>query len=210
MKPAANAANPANPANPASPASPANGANPAAELTEEPRPAREALTPRHIVELGAGFVTNTLRYMRVPEPLVRDAAQDVFVVALHRLEDFEGRSSLRTWLYGICLRVALRYRRVATRDRREAVMAEPPEVSVAPEQEAEVGRAEWRQRLDAVLSDLDETHRMVFVLYEIERLSMKEVAEAIGCPLQTAYYRHQAARRRVLDAFEHHRAMEDA
>lgn len=182
----------------------------AAGSPSETRPAREALTPRHIVELGAGFVTNTLRYLRIPEPMIRDAAQDVFVVALHRLDDFEGRSSLRTWLYGICLRVAMRYRRVATRDRRETAMAEPPEVSVAPEQETQVGRAEWRRTLDAVLAELDETHRMIFVLYEIERLSMKEIAEAVGCPLQTAYYRHQAARKRVLEAFQHHRALEDA
>ncbi len=173
-------------------------------------PQRPELTAREVVEQGAGFVTHTLRYLRVPEPVLHDAAQDVFVVALHRLEDFEGRSSIRTWLYGICLRVALRYRRGAARGRREALMEEPPEVPVAAEQEAEVGRLESRQAIEGALAGLDYAQRMVFVLYEIERLSMKEVAEAVGCPLQTAYYRHQAARKRVLEAFGQQKAKEDA
>ena len=38
----------------------------------------------------------------------------------------------------------------------------------------------------------------MFVLFELEELSMKEVAEACGCPLQTAYSRLHAARRRLL------------
>lgn len=170
-----------------------------------------SITPRALVEQGAGFVTHTLRHLRVPEPMVHDAAQDVFVVALRRIGDFEGRSSIRTWLFGICLRVALRYRRVAARERRETVVEELPEVAVGPDQEAEFRRAEGRRALDAILGQLDEAQRIVFILYEIERLSMKEVAEAVGCPLQTAYYRHQSARKRVLEAFaQRHSPQEDA
>ncbi len=175
------------------------------ETAMRPRP-----TARDIVEAGVGFVTHTLRHLRVPDNLVHDATQDVFVVALHRLGEFEGRSSLRTWLFGICLRVAQRYRRGTARDRREALTDDPPDVPVEAEQEAHVGRSEYRRALDAILEELEESQRMVFVLYEIERLSMKEVAEALGCPLQTAYYRHQAARKRVLEAFERHHPKEDA
>jgi RNA polymerase sigma-70 factor (ECF subfamily) len=60
-----------------------------------------------------------------------------------------------------------------------------------------------------VLASLDEPQRAVFVLYEIEQLTMKQVAEALGCPLQTAYSRHQAARAQVLAAFARLRAGEE-
>lgn len=176
---------------------------------KEPPAVRPQFTPREVVEAGAGFVVNSLRCLYVPEPQIHDAAQDVFVVALNRLGEFEGRSSLRTWLYGICMRVALKYRRGAMRGRREALVEELPEISVAAPQESELELADWQRQLDQALAELDEAQRMAFVLYEVERLSMKEVAEALNCPLQTAYYRHQAARARVLKAFERHEALED-
>ena len=47
------------------------------------------------------------------------------------------------------------------------------------------------------LDTLDDDKRATFVLYEIEELSMAEVAEALGCPLQTAYSRLHAARKIV-------------
>ena len=55
-------------------------------------------------------------------------------------------------------------------------------------------------RLDGILTGLDEDKRAVFVLYEIEQLAMAEVAEAVGCPLQTAYSRLHAARAEVTAA----------
>jgi RNA polymerase sigma-70 factor (ECF subfamily) len=61
-------------------------------------------------------------------------------------------------------------------------------------------RAETRAQLHALLATLDDDKRTVLVLYELEGLTMKEVAEAIGCPLQTAYSRLHAARERVLAA----------
>ena len=55
--------------------------------------------------------------------------------------------------------------------------------------------------LHAALDRLDEDKRAVFVLFEIEQLSMREVADAVGCPVQTAYARLYAARALVTQAF---------
>jgi RNA polymerase sigma-70 factor (ECF subfamily) len=55
--------------------------------------------------------------------------------------------------------------------------------------------------LRRLLDTLDDDKRQVFVLYELEELSMKEVAEACGCPLQTAYSRLHAARRLLLEKY---------
>jgi len=163
------------------------------------------ITPRSVAELGARFVPQTLRYLRVPEQVLHDAAQDVLLVALRRLDDFEGRSTVTTWIYGICLRVAHDYRR-KNRNCRELLVDRMPEGTAPAHQETAMEGAEWRQALGRLLDQLDENQRAAFVLYEIQQLSMKEVAEALGCPLQTAYFRHKSARDRVLEAFRRHTA----
>jgi RNA polymerase sigma-70 factor (ECF subfamily) len=178
-----------------------------------PRPeatrAATAVSPRSVAELGARFVPQTLRYLGVPDGALLDAAQDALVVALRRLGDFEGRSSLTTWLYGICIRVAHDYRR-RNRSNRELLVEQMPEQISLAQQESAVEQGEWRRVLGALLDELDENQRAAFVLFEIQRLSMKEVADALGCPLQTAYFRHKSARERVLEAFKRHTAEGEA
>jgi RNA polymerase sigma-70 factor (ECF subfamily) len=57
-----------------------------------------------------------------------------------------------------------------------------------------------RARLELALSRLDGDKREVFVLFELEGMDMKDVAEMIGCPLNTAYSRLYAARQVVRQA----------
>jgi RNA polymerase sigma-70 factor (ECF subfamily) len=59
---------------------------------------------------------------------------------------------------------------------------------------------EYLARLDRMLDLLDEQKRSVFILYEIEQMTMTEVATLVGCPLQTAYSRLHAARGRIQGA----------
>jgi len=157
-------------------------------------------TTQTVAELGARFVPQTLRYLGVPEDVLLDAAQDVLVVALRRLDNFEGRSTLKTWIYGICIRIAQEHRR-KRKNGREILVGDLPEVTAPPGQESAVEKAEWRRALGAVLDTISDEQREAFVLFEIQRLSMKEVAEVLGCALPTAYFRHKAARTRVLEVF---------
>ena len=144
----------------------------------------------------APFVWRALRRLGIPESDVEDVTQEVFVVVHRKLGDFEGRSSLRTWIYGICARTASDYRR-SGRVRREVVTDAPPETSHEASHEDAVALRQARRALDRILDALDDDKRAVFVLYEIEELTMAEVAEALGCPLQTAYSRLHAARKLV-------------
>src|SRR5690606_10420520 len=64
-----------------------------------------------LYDLHADYVFRVLRRLGVDAAHVEDAVQDVFMVVLSRADGFEGRSSLRTWLYGIALRVARTHRR---------------------------------------------------------------------------------------------------
>ena len=144
----------------------------------------------------APFVWRGLRRLGVPECDVEDVCQEVFVVVHRKLGDFEGRSSLRTWIYGICARTASDYRR-SGRVRREVVTDAPPDAPQEGGQHEALALKQARATLDRILDELDDDKRSVFVLYEIEELTMAEVAEAIGCPLQTAYSRLHAARKVV-------------
>ena len=160
-----------------------------------------ALSLREIFDHNVAFVWRTLRHFGISEADLEDVCQEVFVVVHRKIAGFEGRSALRTWLYGICFRVAKDHRSRAYM-RREVPVSEPPPHAVPPTQDNDCARAEARLMLESILNLLDEDKRAVFVLYEIEGLAMREVAEVVGCPLQTAYSRLQAARKIVLDAAE--------
>jgi RNA polymerase sigma-70 factor (ECF subfamily) len=148
------------------------------------------------------FVWRTLRHFGVLDALVDDATQDVFVVVHRRLDDFDGRAPLRSWLIGICRRVALRYReRSAKQSDALAIVEEQhsdPEHAVQQSEAVEV----VEQFLDA----LDADKREVFRMCEIEGMSAPEVAELLGVNLNTVYSRLRLARRRFEEALRRHRA----
>lgn len=163
--------------------------------------ARPRLEFRQIFDSQASAVGRTLRYLGVPEADLMDAAQEVFLVIDRRFGEFEGRSSLSTWIRQICLRVALAYRRRRAH-RREDLLEEPPEAVVEADQQAGVERDEQRALLTRLLDKLDDDQRAVIVLYEIEMLPMREVVEAVGCPLQTGYSRRKAALELLREAID--------
>jgi RNA polymerase sigma-70 factor (ECF subfamily) len=115
------------------------------------------------------------------------------------LSDFEG-GSVRAWLFAIARRAAADHRKRAYH-RREIACAEPNDHSVPPDQEETVARREQRQLLEQVLASLDEGKRDVFTLFELEDMPMAKVAEAVGCPVKTAYARLYAARKIITSAF---------
>ncbi len=148
----------------------------------------------------AGYVLGLLRRLGVSATDVEDVAQEVFIVIHTRLPSFEGRSSLKTWLCGICVRKAADYRRKAYR-RREALLGPSHEPSTPAVAESDLERVRAAAQLERALSQLSEKHLQVFVLYELEELPMAEVARAVGCPRFTAYTRLHTARRKLRALF---------
>ena len=162
-------------------------------------------TLREVFDEHAAYILRTLRHLGVAESDIEDVGQEVFVTVHRRLSTFEGRSKLRTWLYGICLRVASDHRRRAY-VRRERATADPARDIAEADERAPDAQVQARAELHTLLDDLDEDKRAVVVLYEIEGFSMKEVAEIVGCPLQTAYSRLHAARDRMVAGYGAKRA----
>lgn len=144
------------------------------------------------------FVWRALRRLGVAPSDVDDALQEVFVVVHRKLGEYEGRSQLRTWLYGIAVRVAASQRR-RSHVRHEVVTEQPlaDDAASTSTPEGAVAERQALAMLDRALDELDDEKRAVFVLYEVEGLEMAEVAEALACPVQTAYWRLHAARKEV-------------
>jgi RNA polymerase sigma-70 factor (ECF subfamily) len=142
-----------------------------------------------------------LRRLGVPERSLEDAAQDVFLIVHRRANDFAGRSSLKTWIYGIAVRVAKDYRRAEKRHSRRveqlaAHLAQEPESAHTPAEEAE--RREANRLLHAALGAMKEELRDVLVLVELEQLPIREAATALGLRVRTCQRRLRAAH----EAFE--------
>lgn len=116
-----------------------------------------------------------------------DVLQNTFLKAAQHLAEFEGRSSLSTWLYRIAANEALMLLR---RKRPELPLDEEPEEgqvqrpfqfadwSHLPEQEMLSGEA--RKQLDKAIRKLPEKLRVVFLLRDVEGLSIKETSEALN------------------------------
>ncbi len=159
-----------------------------------------------IYEAYFDYVWRSVRRLGVPADAVDDAVQDVFLVVHRRLAEFEGRSTLKTWLFGIVLRVSRSYRR--KRNRRPELL-EHDVVDPKPGPEAEVETEQARLLLHRCLDELDEEKRAVFVLAELEQATAPEIAEALQLKPNTVYSRLRAARRAFELAVQRHRAAKE-
>jgi len=145
----------------------------------------------------APYVLRVLPRMGVRGADLDDVAQEVFLAVHRGLPTFEGRSHLRTWVYGICIRTCSNHRRRA--HRKHVQLGDAP-LQTARAAEGPERRAQARQALSALDRALDAlplAQRTVFVLHAIEGLEMTEVARAMSSSKFTAYARLYAARKRV-------------
>ncbi len=142
---------------------------------------------------NVAFVFRTLRQLGVPEATLEDAVQNVFIVVHRRLDEFEGRASVRTWLFRIVRRVASDARRSSRRRGVSEPVADTlVDAGTRPDDAAE--RNEATARLARLLEALDDEKRAVFVLAELEQMSLAEIADAVGVNVNTAASRLRAAR----------------
>ena len=171
---------------------------------------RDANAVRHVL------TANNQRLFRAAWSILKDrgeaeeAVQAAYVSAFTSIDRFEGRSSLTTWLMRIVINEALGRLRSERRRRaqleaqgvpvldayREKLMAgsetQPPDASLA--------REELRRLLEKAVAGLPELFRTVFVLREIEGLSVEDTSDVLGIPTATVKTRLLRAKRRLQDA----------
>jgi RNA polymerase sigma-70 factor, ECF subfamily len=167
----------------------------AAEPSPEPSAAvisHEAL--RDLYEQHFAFVWRSLRALGVQPALLDDAVQEVFLVVHRRGKDFEGRSAVRTWLFGIAYRVAANFRRSARRRPTDPLSEDLTTDRPDPEQTA--AQAEAARFVEAFLAELDDHLRAAFTACVLEEMSGREAAEALGVNVNTLASRLRIARER--------------
>jgi RNA polymerase sigma-70 factor (ECF subfamily) len=153
---------------------------------------------RAVVEVHHDALWRFLRRMGVPEAHVEDAVQHVLLVFARRAADVD-EGAERSFLFGTAHRVASDVRRKALRDR-EVVDVEAllQHADPSPDAEGQLGDKELRRCLDRVLEALAPDLRAVFVLAELEEMTMVEVSQLLSIPPGTVASRLRRARELVL------------
>ena len=169
-------------------------------LQVKPREPKQGLATgarfEQIFHRFAPYVRRVVPRMGISAGDVDDVVQEVFVAVYRGLPGFAERSSEKTWVYGICIRICSNHRKRAYH-RRERPMAIVPEQGRARDPESALSDKSLLAALDATLDLLPESQRAAFVLHEIEELSVLEIAQAMGCPKFTVYARLRMARLKV-------------
>jgi RNA polymerase sigma-70 factor (ECF subfamily) len=143
-----------------------------------------------------------LRKMGVDPAELDDVCQEVFVQVFRYLGRFQHRAQLTTWLYKICLSQAARLRRRYKVAQALGRLFGTREASIV-QASIDLPEDELARRTANALGELSETHREVFVLYELQGLTGEQIAEIVGCPVPTVWSRLHYARlefRRAIEA----------
>lgn len=149
---------------------------------------------RDVVVREHAFVWRSIRRLGVPEGDVDDAVQKVFLVAARKLGGVP-TSGERAFLFATAMRIASNERRADAR--RRSAGPEALDRAVATERSPE-SIAHDRELLDRLLEPLPLDLRSALVLFELERLTVTEIADLLGIPEGTVASRIRRARDEVL------------
>ncbi len=142
----------------------------------------------------AEFVWRSLKRLKIPVLDIDDALQEVFLVVYRRIAEYEDRGMMRAWLFSISRQIARHYHRAAGRTERRLqrlVLEGNP-----PDAEQVMALREAEDLVTKFLEELDENHRLVFHLSDIEGMTAPEISTALGVNLNTVYGRLRSARKR--------------
>ncbi|MFT3924291.1 MAG: RNA polymerase sigma factor [Myxococcales bacterium] len=130
-----------------------------------------------------------------------DVMQDAYVRAFTHLAEFKGEARFSTWLTRIAIYEA--YARVRRERRLESLDAPSQEASMVAERQSPEQAAmdfEMRRLLDRAIDELPEEFRLVFVLREVEQMSVAETSEILGVQEQTVKTRLFRARKKLQES----------
>jgi len=176
--------------------------SPAGNIAQHPNDESRGLVQAGFDAIYEGmvdFVWNVVCRMGVPRADAEDVVQEVFVTVYRRLGEFEGRARLKTWVFTITAHLVQHYFRTHARKPGDRATAKGTEIYALVDQREngpanEVERRERHDALDLVLDQLDEAKRLVFVLAELEQLTLVEIGDIVGANPNTVATRLRAAR----------------
>jgi RNA polymerase sigma-70 factor, ECF subfamily len=148
------------------------------------------------------FVWSSVRRLGVRPDAVDDVVQEVFIVIHSRVHTLERPDALRSWIYGVVRRtVSGHHRSQRMREHSGVALAVEPDVRTRPRTPSDIAEQNDEVKLlFSLLEELDEPKRDVFVMAELDELTVPEIAEILEIPLNTAYSRLRAARQAFEEA----------
>jgi RNA polymerase sigma-70 factor, ECF subfamily len=168
-----------------------------AELIERCR-AGERLAQEELYRLFRRQVAANIYRVLGNRDELDDLVQEVFVIAFRGLDRFRGEAKLSTWLYRICVNVALG--RIRSKTRRPPPVLRPDPVGEGVDSSPEtperlLQRQQARERVYRILDTLAPKKRIVLYLHEIEGRDLKEIAYLVGANPVTVRTRLHYARK---------------
>ena len=174
----------------------AQGPDPERELLARAVQGDEAavrdLFRRHVEKL----YRHAARILGADDADVEDVVQQAFLAALAGGANFDGRSSVATWLFGITTRRALDAARSRWRRQRWTRVAEglglSPQAAPAPDRGMEL-----RSEAEAMLAGLVPDQRLVFLLHDVEGYTFAEISAVTGIGISSLHARLASARKKL-------------
>lgn len=148
-------------------------------------------------------IVQQLRQLCRDEEDLKDVLQDVLTSLFLKINTFEGRSTLSTWIYRITMNAYLMHERKQKRDRLFFVEdgfqdAASGDGRLAPRPDSSpfsaIIRSELRTKIDRALSELPPGYRQVFLYLKEEDLSLREVSKRMGLSVPAVKSRQHRAR----------------
>jgi RNA polymerase sigma-70 factor, ECF subfamily len=165
-----------------------------------------------LVALHEGMVFNLAARLLGDTEEARDVSQDVFLQVYRTLGRFEGRSSLKTWIYRIVVNQCRNRQRFWRRRRKDRSC---PLDALTPADEArlhshageispydQLQRRERAQQVQRALLKVSFEHRAILLLREVEGLSCEDIAATLGLAQGTVKSRLSRARESLRASFE--------
>jgi RNA polymerase sigma-70 factor (ECF subfamily) len=148
---------------------------------------------RAIVQEHVGFVARTLEKAGVPQAELDDGIQRTFITVSRRLEDVHSGAE-KSFVFQVALNMAAHARRDLAR-RREVCSDQLDDVVVAPTTPEHIAeRKQMRKLIDDIVDTMSESLRSVFMLHQLEAMSMGDIATLLGVPIGTVASRLRRAR----------------
>jgi len=174
--------------------------------------ARDAETLRRLVHQYMPQILRAARGAGLNSQNAEDVTQNVFLTFLEKIEDFEGRSHVRTWLFGILYRKISEMRRGAGREeaaedidevmehrfKTNGFWAKPPKTTDSATFDEEI-----RQHLDDCLDGVGTDQRVAFVLREVEEMNSDEICETMGVSRSNLGVLLYRGRNKLRECLEH-------
>jgi RNA polymerase sigma-70 factor (ECF subfamily) len=135
-----------------------------------------------------------------------DLVQTVFVKVYRTLDRFEGRSKLSTWLYRICVHVAMDRLRIKKRQKATVGLEDaPPQADPRADPSEVTEMIEDILHLQKALTRIKDPKRTVLVLHDLMEVPTEEIASMQNAPIPTVRSRLFYARRELARALKHAR-----